>query len=114
MTDEITINSNEFEYLGKKFECGYAIKRDTQNIIREAKSSHSGDFERLYDTNSLKPSKMRLYFEQNTPIYCMIIYTIDYKDQKVSRLACGDYYPLHETADGFVVAPHPFQASICW
>ena len=48
----------------------------------------------------------------NIPIFGMIIYLIDYKEENYSRSACGGYYRFE--FDNSVLLPHPYQESICW
>lgn len=115
--EEIGFTSNEFEYCGKKYDCDFAIKKDIKLIIKEARESHNGVFEKLYKVKSLRPNKIKIYFDDNrTPIYGMIIYLIDYQNAINSRLACGNYYPFHKYKDEDIyrMEPHPYQASICW
>ena len=108
--ETIGMSSNIFEYRGEKYDCQVAIETDIELILRNAEISHKEDFEQLYDKDSLKPDKVKLYMDNNqNPMYCMIIYTINYKNN-ISRLACGNYYPIHDNK----IYPHPFQASICW
>lgn len=109
--EDYEIKNNHFEYLGEKYDCSFAIKKDIKMIIREAESSHGDTFDQLYDRNSLKAKKVRLFLDENNNIvYGMIIYTIDYLHNNVTRLACGNYYPIWEN----MLMPHLFQASICW
>lgn len=110
--EDYLISNNHFEYFGKKYNCQYAIERDTKLILQEAEQSHKDTFEELYDKESLKPYTIKLYInEDNNPIYGMIIYTINYKNSNNTRLACGDYYPI---SDFLELEPHPFQGQICW
>ena len=106
------INGNGFEYLGVHYNCQFAIKSDIELIIREAETSHKDTFKELYDKDSLRPDKVKLFTidSSNVPIYGMIIYIIDNKKENYSRHACGNYYPIND----FYLMPHPFQASICW
>lgn len=88
--EECPIKDNGFEYLGNHYDCYYAIKRDIKMILQEAETSHKYNFVGFYDRNTLRPYKIRLYVdENNTPIYGMIIYVIDYKEEQNSRTACG-------------------------
>ena len=110
--EEYPIKDNGFEYLGNHYDCHYAIERDMKMIIQEAENSHKDTFDEFYDRNTLRADKIRLYVdENNTPIYGMIIYLIDYKDGNNSRCACGGYYKF-EFNNLFL--PHPYQESICW
>ena len=114
-TNEIEIIDGKFEYLGKVYDCKYLIERDKKNILREADESHKDTFDELYDRNTLAPSKCRVYFDYNDNIvYLMIIYTVDYRDGKCKRTACGDYYPVCNNFGENTLFPHPYQASICW
>lgn len=111
MKREIEIIDNCcFEYNEKIYNCSQAITRDTKLIIQEAKTSHENSFS-LYDEQSLKADKIRVYLdEKNNPIFGFIIYLIDYKDGSGQRYACGGYYPFWDTE----LFPHPYQESICW
>lgn len=112
--NEIVIIDNKFEYLGKEYDCEYLIERDKKNILREADESHKDTFDELYDRGTLAPSKCRVYLDDAGKImYLMIIYTIDYREGKSKRLACGDYYPECNFGEN-ALFPHPYQASICW
>lgn len=107
------IKDNGFEYLGKHYDCRPAIKRDVKMILQEAETSHKDTFDKLYDRSTLRPDKIRIYVdEDNVPIYGMIIYLIDYKEENNSRYACGGYYRFE--FDNSVLLPHPYQESICW
>lgn len=111
MTQEnIRINGNEFEHIGMVYDCKYAIQKDIELILDEARKSHP-DFDKIYVVDSLKPEKIVAYFDdKGKPVFGMIIYTIDYKDNSSSRLACGGYYPINETG----LSIHPYQYSVCW
>lgn len=106
------IKNNGFEHSGKHYDCHYAIERDMKMIIQEAETSHKDTFDEFYDRNTLRPDKIRLYVSENTPIYGMIIYVIDYKKEQMSRSACGGYYRFE--IDNSILMPHPYQESICW
>ena len=111
--EEYPIIGNRFEYEGKTYDCGYAIKRDIKLIIQEAETSHKDTFDKLYDRNTLRADKIRIFVdEDNVPIYGIIIYLIDYKEENNSRYACGGYYRF--VFDNSVLLPHPYQESICW
>ena len=111
--EEYPIKDNGFEYLGNHYDCQFAIKRDVKMILQEAEISHKDTFDELYDRNTLRPDKIRIYVDENdTPIYGMIIYLIDYKEENTSRYACGGYYRF--AFDNSVFLPHPYQESICW
>jgi hypothetical protein len=82
-------------------------------ILQEAETSHKDTFDELYNRNTLRPYKIHLYVdESNIPIYGMIVYIIDYKEEKSSRYACGGYYRFE--FDNSMLLPHPYQESICW
>ena len=108
---ENPIIGNCFEYDGKTYNCSYAIKRDIKLIIQEAETSHKDSFDELYDKSTLRPDKIRIYVdENNVPIYGMVIYFIDYKEENCSRYACGGWYQFWENK----LFPHAYQESICW
>ena len=110
--EEYPIKDNGFEYLGKHYDCQFAIKRDVKMILQEAETSHKDTFNELYDKNTLRADKIRIFVDENdVPIYGIIIYLIDYK-YGGSRYACGGYYRF-EFNDS-VLLPHPYQESICW
>lgn len=111
-TADIEITDGKFEYNNKTYNCKYIIKRDKENILREADESHKESFDRLYDRNTLVPIKCRAYLDTTGNISCvMIIYTVNYREGNSARLACGDYYPVGDTDN---IYPHPYQSSICW
>ena len=108
---EYEIKDNSFEYLDKQYDCSFAIKRDIKLIIQEAETSHKDTFDELYDRQSLKADRIRIFLdEENKPIFGMVIYLINYKNENCQRFACGGYYQFWETA----LFPHPYQESICW
>ena len=110
---EYPIKDNGFEYLGKYYDCQFAIKRDVKMILQEAEASHRDTFDELYDRNTLRADKIRIFVDgDNIPIYGMIIYLIDYKDGNGSRYACGGYYNFE--FDNSIFLPHIYQESICW
>ena len=111
---EINIHGNKFSYLDKEVDCSIAIKNDIAVIKREAVESHRDSFNTLYDTSSIAPQKIRIFLMGDIPLYCMIIYTIQYKDSNNGRYACGNYYPFYDKGETVFVSPHPFQGSICW
>ena len=109
--EEYPIKDNGFEYLGKYYDCQFAIKRDVKMILQEAEASHRDTFDELYDRNTLRAYKIHIYVDRDdVPIYGMIIYLIDYKNKNSSRLACGGYYEFCLSS----LFPHPYQESICW
>jgi len=110
-TEEYPIIGNCFEYDGKTYDCSYAIKRDIKLIIQEAETSHKDSFDELYDRQSLKADKVRIFLDkEDKPIFGMVIYLIEYKNKSWERCACGGYYPFWDDK----LFPHPYQESICW
>lgn len=110
---EYPINNNGFEHGGNHYDCQRAIKRDVKMILKEAETSHKDTFDELYDRNTLRADKIRIFVdEDNIPIYGMIIYLIDNKKENYSRFACGGYYKFE--FDNSMLLPHPYQESICW
>jgi len=108
---EYSIVNDSFEYNGKTYDCSYAIKRDIKMILSEAEESHKDSFDKLYDRQSLKADKVSIVLdEEDKPVFGMVIYLINYKNENSRRFACGGYYPFWETA----LFPHPYQESICW
>ena len=113
--EEYPIKDNGFEFLGKHYDCQFAIKRDVKMILQEAETSHKDTFDNLYDRNTLRPYKIHLYVDEgNVPIYGMIVYIIDYKEENMSRYACGGYYTFCQFMDDKVLFPPLYQESICW
>lgn len=120
-TKEISLNSNEFEFNGVKYDAEFAIKKDKKLIIAEANESHKEEFEKEYDKESLTQDHIRLYLDDKDEIvYAMIIYLIKYKNEGIGvlgdgRYACGNYYPIYNSDTGKnFLEPHPYQSSICW
>jgi hypothetical protein len=108
---EYLIKDNGFEYHGKMYDCSYAIKRDIKMILQEAETSHKGTFDELYDRQSLKAGRIRIYLDkEDKPIFGMVIYSVEYKDKRLKRCACGGYYPFRDNQ----LFPHLYQESICW
>lgn len=108
---ETPIIGNCFEYDGKTYDCSYAIKRDIKMILQEAETSHKDSFDERYNRDSLKADKVRIYLgKEDKPIFGMVIYLIEYKNESWERYACGGYYPFWENS----LFPHPYQESICW
>lgn len=108
---EIPIKDKSFEYKGKTYDCSFAIKRDTKQIIQEAEISHKDSFDKTYKRESLSPNKVRIYFDEDRALaFGMVLYLIDYKFDNGQRWACGNYYPIW----GKLLCPHPYQGSICW
>lgn len=111
--EEYPIKDNGFEYLGNHYDCQLAIKRDVKMILQEAETSHKGTFDKLYDRNTLRADKIRIFVDgDNIPIYGMIIYLIDNKNENYSRHACGGYYGFD--FNNSLLLPHQYQESICW
>jgi len=111
--EEHPIKNNGFKYLGKHYDCHYAIERDVKMILQEAETSHKDTFDKLYDRDTLRPEKIRIFVDgDNVPIFGMIIYLIDYREENNSRCACGGYYKFE--FDNSVLLPHLYQESICW
>jgi len=109
--EEYPINGNYFEYDGKTYDCSYAIKRDIKLIIQEAETSHKDSFDELYDRQSLKADRIRIFLdEEDKPIFGMVTYIIKYKEGNNGRYACGGYYPFWDDE----LFTHPYQESICW
>lgn len=120
-TIDIKISKNSFEYGSKTYDIEYAVKEDTDAIIREAESNHKDEFSRLYVKESLTPEFIRLYInEKNEPVYGMLIYSILYQDwykEKafgIGRKACGNYYPILEINKKYYLEPHSYGGCICW
>lgn len=110
-TEEYPIIGNCFEYDSKTYDCSCAIERDIEMILQEAETSHKDSFDKLYNRNSLKANKVRIFLdEKNNPVFGMVIYLIEYKNGSCKREACGGYYPFWENS----LFPHPYQESICW
>ena len=108
---EIPIKENSFNYEDEEYDCSRVIERDRRLIIQEAETSHRKDFEELYDRNSLKADKIRIFLDETkTPVYGMIIYVIHQTKDNYWRYACGSYYPFSPLR----IIPHPYQESICW
>lgn len=107
-----------FIYNGDFYYCEHLTKIEKQQILLEAENSHKDEIENLYDKDSLKPFKAKLYLDENDHIvFLMVVYLIDYKDSSNGRTACGSYQPnfnIVRIKDKFVVFPHPYQNSICW
>lgn len=107
------IKDNGFEYNGNHYDCQYAIKRDVKIILQEAETSHKDIFDKLYDRSTLRPDTIRIFVDiDNVPIYGIIIYLIDYKEENNSRYACGGYYRFE--LNNSMLLPHIYQESICW
>ena len=109
---EYPIKDNGFEYLGKHYDCQFAIKRDIKMILQEAETSHKDTFDEVYDRETLKPKVIRLFTdEEGKPIYGMVLYTIhNNAGEGYYRVACGGYYPFWDDK----LFPHLCQESICW
>lgn len=116
VTEDIEIIGGKFEHLGKTYDCTYLIERDIKTITREAEDSHKGVLDSLYKRETLQPSKARVYIDdKGSIVYLMLVYTIDYKESRLKRTACGDYYPVSDRdKTNLLLFPHPYQGSICW
>lgn len=114
--EEISINSNKFEYNGTIYDIESAVDKDKKLIIAEANESHKDSFKELYNIDSLSPKYVRLFLnEKDEVIYAMVIYIIKYKEDNNGRYACGNYYPIYTSSTKKnYLQPHPYQASICW
>ena len=111
--EEYPIKDSRFEYLGNYYDCKFAIKRDIKMILQEAEISHKDTFDKLYNRSTLRPDKIRIFVDKdNVPIYGIIIYLIDYKEENNSRYACGGYYRFE--FNNSMLLPHLYQESICW
>lgn len=114
---EFEVEKDNTFYLENHYiNCELAIKNDKKFIILEAQNSHKDKLEELYDKDSLRPEKIRVFFYDEHPIYAMLIYVINYKDgvnrYAYGRYACGSYYPISNNMN--MLIPHAFQNSICW
>lgn len=108
---ECPIINDCFEYNERMYDCGCAIERDIKMILQEAETSHGDSFDKTYDRQSLKANRVRIFLdEEGKPVFGMVIYAIEYKDEIWKRSACGGYYPFWEGK----LFPHFFQESICW
>jgi hypothetical protein len=88
--EKYSIVDNHFEYDGKNYDCSYAIERDIKMILSEADESHKDSFDKLYDRQSLKADKVSIFLdEENKPVFGMVIYLINYKNENSQRFACG-------------------------
>ena len=109
--EDYPIINDYFEYDEKNYDCSLAIKRDIKMILQEAETSHKDSFDKLYNRDSLKPNKVRIFLdEKDNPVFGMVIYLIEYKDGSCKRESCGGYYPFWEK----LLLPHPYQESVCW
>ena len=109
--EEYPIKDNGFEYLGNHYDCQFAIKRDIKMILQEAEISHKDFFDELYNRQSLKADKVRIFLDkEDKPVFGMVTYLIEYNDKSLKRCACGGYYPFWDDK----LFPHPYQESICW
>ncbi len=110
---EYPIEDSGFEHLGNHCDCQHAIERDIKMILQEAETSHGDTFNELYDKDTLRADKIRVFVDKdNVPLFGIIIYLIDYREGNSSRCACGGYYRFGFDNSSFL--PHPFQESICW
>ena len=116
ITEDIEVIDGKFEYNGETYDCSHLIKRDIKTITREADDTHEGVLDSLYKRDTLQPYKVRAYIDDKGLIaYLMLIYSIDYKEGRARRTACGDYYPVSNMGKSdILLLPHPYQGSICW
>ena len=111
-TVQCLMKDNGFEYSGRHYDCGPAVRRDIAMILQEAEASHKDTFDEVYDRNTLRADHIRIFTDNDgIPVYGIITYLIGYKDGNLYRYACGGYYPFEA---GNVLRPHPYQESICW
>lgn len=108
--EEYKMNGEYFDYNNNQYNCHLAIEHDKKVIIQEAETRYN-NFNELYDKNTLRADKVRVYVLNNIPVYAMITYIIDYKNETGGRYACGEYYPIDSN---YLLLPHPYQGSICW
>lgn len=109
--EEYPIINDYFEYDEEKYDCSVAIERDIKMILQEAETSHKDSFDKLYSRDSLKANKVRIFLdEKDNPVFGMVIYLIEYKDESWKREACGGYYKFWRK----LLLPHPYQESVCW
>lgn len=100
------------------YDCKYLFAFEKQQILTEAEHSHKDEIENMYDKDSLKPVRVKLYLDNNNKImYLMVVYEILYKDHSGGRFACGAYQiskNFFRSADKTIVGYHMYQDSICW
>ena len=121
-TKEIEIYFNEegteFIYNGDFYNCEYLVAFEKLQILTEAEYSHKDEIDNMYDKDSLKPVRVKLYLDDNDKImYLMVVYEILYKDHSSGRYACGAYQVsknFFQFEGKTVVGYHNYQDSICW
>lgn len=119
---EIEIYFNEegtgFTYNGEFYDCEYLVAFEKLQILTEAEHSHKDEIDNMYDKDSLKPLRVKLYLNDNDMImHLMIVYEILYKDHSGGRYACGAYQVLKnffKVEGKTIVGYHSYQDSICW
>lgn len=113
---DVPIASDRLDFKGVEYDLGPAIRKDKELITINAERSHGKEFDELYDKESIRPDKVRVFIgEDGEPVFGMVIYVIMYKTGDSGRYACGNYYPFYKVSlDKNFLMPHPFQASICW
>ena len=121
-TKEIEIYFNEegteFIYNGDFYNCEYLVAFEKLQILTEAEYSHKDEIDNMYDKDSLKPVRVKLYLDDNDKImYLMVVYEILHKDHSSGRYACGAYQVsknFFQFEGKTVVGYHNYQDSICW
>lgn len=121
-TKEIEVYFNEegteFIYSGDFYNCEYLVAFEKLQILTEAEYSHKDEIDNMYDKDSLKPVRVKLYLDDNDKImYLMVVYEILYKDHSSGRYACGAYQVsknFFQFEGKTVVGYHNYQDSICW
>lgn len=78
--ETIPIKDNGFEYLGKHYDCQFAIKRDVKMILQEAEISHKDTFDELYDRNTLSDIGGIIFVL--SPLVLVILFYLRFKDSK--------------------------------
>jgi hypothetical protein len=113
---DVPIASDHLEFKGVEYDLDMAIRNDKELITINAERSHGKEFDELYDKESIRPDKVRVFTDKDgEPVFGMVIYVIKYKTGDSGRYACGNYYPFYKVSlDKNFLMPHPFQASICW
>ena len=121
-TKEIEVYFNEegteFIYNGDFYNCEYLVAFEKLQILTEAEYSHKDEIDNMYDKDSLKPLRVKLYLDDNDKImYLMVVYEILYKNHSSGRYACGAYQVsknIFQFEGKTVVGYHNYQDSICW
>ena len=121
-TKEIDVYFNEestgFIYNGDFYDCKLLTAFEKLQILTEAEYSHKDEIDNMYDKDSLKPQRVKLYLDSNDEImHLMVVYEILYKDHSNGRYACGAYQVsknFFQFEGKTVVGYHHYQDSICW